>query len=203
MLSFLSEVSERTRDGHKKWLCKCTCGNVDEYIATRVKHHRVNSCKKCSLLAMGEKNKSHGMKNTMTYSSWASMKDRCLNKKSKDYARYGEKGISVCAEWIDSFEQFYIDMGEKPKGTSIDRIDNNLGYFPKNCRWATHSEQQRNKSNSCLWLVNGNVYASLVDAAIEFGVAKQTIIKWVDGWTDKRRNKTWSPKNGCKRLPKY
>jgi transposase len=65
------------------------------------------------------------------------------------------------------------------------------------------STNKENKSNSCRWLVNGVVYETLLEAATKFGVTKQTIIKWVDGWTDKRRNKTWSAKDGCKRLPKY
>jgi hypothetical protein len=131
------------------------------------------------------------------------MKDRCTNPESKDFAKYGGKGITVCNQWLNSFEQFYKDMGEKPHGTSIDRINNDQGYSPENCRWATNSQQQLNKTTSCLWLVHGVVYESLVTAAAAHGVKKQTIVKWVDGWTDKRRNKTWGPKDGCKRLPKY
>ena len=203
MLKFLFETSQRSKDGHIKWVCQCDCGDVSEYIATRVKHHRVSQCKKCGSHAAGIKKTTHGMKYTGTYSSWASMKDRCFNKNSKDFDSYGARGITVCQEWADSFEQFYLDMGEKPKGKSIDRIDNNLGYFKENCRWATHSEQQKNKSNSCIWLVNGKLYESLQEAADVYKVKKQTIIKWVDGWTDKRRNKEWSAKDGCKRIPKY
>ena len=203
MLIFVSESPERSKDGHVKWFCRCDCGDVSEYMATRVKHKKVNHCKKCVAKENGIKKTTHGMKYTGTYSSWTSMKDRCLNKNSKDFENYGAKGITVCKEWIDSFEQFYLDMGEKPKGTSIDRIDNNLGYFKENCHWATHSEQQRNKSNSYVWLVHGKLYESLQEAADVYKVKKQTIIKWVDGWTDKRRNKEWSAKNGCKRIPKY
>jgi hypothetical protein len=203
MLTFLSESPQRTKDGHIQWICQCDCGDVYKYIATRVKHKRVNQCKQCVSQLSKTNNAKHGMKYTGTYSTWASMKDRCLNKNSNDFENYGAKGISICKEWINSFEMFYLDMGEKPKNMSIDRINNTLGYFKENCRWATHSQQQRNKSNSCLWLINGVVYESLLDAATEFGVTKQTIIKWVDGWTDKRRNKIWSPKDGCKRIQRY
>jgi hypothetical protein len=202
MLTFMSVLPERSKDGHVQWLCKCSCGDIGSYLATRVKHNRVNGCKQCCWALTRVKNKTHGMRNTATYSSWVSMKDRCTNPNSKDFESYGGRGIYVCDQWLNSFEQFYKDMGEKPKGTSIDRINNIEGYTPENCRWATHSQQQRNKSNSCLWLINGVVYETLLDAATEFGVTKQTIIKWVDGWTDKRRNKIWSPKDGCKRLPK-
>jgi hypothetical protein len=203
MLKFLSEAKERTKDHHIKWVCQCDCGDIDEYVATRVRNKKVNHCKKCVHKNNGLQKLKHGMKNTSTYSSWTSMKDRCLNKKSKDFPSYGAKGITVCQEWIDSFEAFYVDMGEKPKGMSIDRINNNLGYFKENCRWATHSEQQKNKSNSCFWLVHGKVYETLQDAADVYNVKKQTIVKWVDGWNDKRRNKQWSAKDGCKRIPKY
>ena len=203
MLTFMSVLTERSKDGHIQWLCQCSCGDVGTYLATRVKHNRVAGCKKCASALTGSKVKTHGMRNTATYSSWTSMKDRCTNPESKDFARYGGKGIAVCDQWLNSFEQFYKDMGEKPNGTSIDRINNEQGYSPENCRWATHSQQQLNKTKSCLWLVNGVVYESLVTAAAAYGVRKQTIVKWVDGYTDKRRNKTWSPKNGCKRLPKY
>lgn len=203
MLKFLSELPHRSNDGHIKWLCRCDCGDVSEYIATRVKHNRVNQCKKCGFKVIGTKNTTHGMRKTGTYSSWISMKDRCLNKNSKDFDSYGAKGITVCKEWADSFEQFYLDMGEKPRGKSIDRIDNNLGYFKENCRWATHSEQQKNKFNSCIWLVKGQLFESLQEAADAYKVKKQTIVKWVDGWTDKRINKKWSAKDGCKRIFKY
>ena len=130
------------------------------------------------------------------------MKDRCLNEKSKDYPSYAGRGIKICQQWIDSFEAFYKDMGEKPKGTSLDRIDVNGNYSKENCRWATASEQQRNKRIAWRWEIDGKIYESLQDAANQYGVSKQTIVKWVDGYFDKRRNKTWSGKDGCRRLLK-
>lgn len=72
------------------------------------------------------------------------MKNRCLNPNATDYPRYGGRGIRVCDRWL-SFENFLADMGERPNGTTIDRIDGSKGYEPTNCRWATASEQQRNR----------------------------------------------------------
>lgn len=81
---------------------------------------------------------------TPTYQSWRAMKTRCTTKTSSQYHRYGGAGISICSEWL-TFENFLADMGERPPGTSIDRIDNTKGYFKENCRWATAKTQARNR----------------------------------------------------------
>ena len=90
-------------------------------------------------------NKIH-LKYPSTYNSWNHMKQRCYNPKNKDFSRYGGKGITVCDRWKGSFKAFLEDMGARPKGTSIDRIDNNKGYEPTNCRWTDSITQKRNMS---------------------------------------------------------
>jgi hypothetical protein len=90
---------------------------------------------------------------TSTYTIWQDMKRRCLNKKAKDYPRYGGKGIEVCKRWL-KFENFLEDMGERPKNLTLDRIENSKGYSKDNCRWVTWKQQQRNRSNNRMLTYN-------------------------------------------------
>jgi hypothetical protein len=125
----------------------------------------------------------HGLSYSPTYRSWTAMKQRCEDPKYTAYDRYGGRGIYVCARWSKSFLSFLEDMGERPDGTSLDRIDNDGPYEPGNCRWATHMEQQRNRRNNRVVMLDGQrTFAAQVakDNGIESGKFRGRLHA---GWT--------------------
>jgi len=127
---------------------------------------------------------SVGGKCTTEYATWSSMRARCNNPKNKRWERYGGRGISICSRW-DDFENFLADMGNRPKGTTLDRIDNNGNYEPSNCRWATFTEQMRNRGNT-IRLTHEGVTLSAPEWAEKTGLPVKTIYCRVDyGWPDK------------------
>lgn len=171
----------KSADGHRLWECVCDCGNKRIDYASKITTGRTKHCKECSRKEAANKVKTHGMKDSSEYSSWIAMKGRCLNKNHKDYVNYGGKGITICQEWIDSFEEFYKYIGKKQKGQSIDRIDNTKGYEPGNVRWANNSQQQRNKQNS-LWVLWNDQKTHIMDIAKELGISKGAAhLRWKRG----------------------
>lgn len=126
------------------WRCRCDCGN--ETIVRRYALRNGNT-RSCGCLRYTA-NKTHGGTYTSLYGTWQNMKNRCTNKDADDYKWYGGRGITICDRWLNSFAAFAEDMGPKPTGMSLDRIDNDGPYNPSNCKWSTQKEQCNNRRTS-------------------------------------------------------
>jgi len=161
-------------DGETKYEVMCTCGKVYFIRRSRLLTNKYG----CIICSSGKGNKVHGQSNksiSPEYRSWNHLKNRCLNKNNKAYKKYGGRGIKVCDRWLESFENFYADMGLKPSSKhSIDRINNDGDYSPENCRWATNKEQSRNRRTNTYMEHNGEV-KTLVEWSECLGINKGTI----------------------------
>lgn len=157
------------RVGRDKWKttcyeCICDCGVTKIIRATNLVRGNTRSCGCLRRELVGNKNRTHGLTFTSEYVAWILMKRRCYNRKSKDYIWYGKRGITVCDRWLSSFENFLEDMGERPsKRHSVERKDNEKGYCPDNCKWATPKEQANNKRTNHL---------------VEFNGKRMTLMQW-------------------------
>ena len=164
--------------GSAYWLCVCDCGVLTKVKGSSLRHGRIKSCGCLQLELVIKNNKlrtTHGeSKKTPEYSTWAAMKNRCLNSNNNAYKYYGGRGISVCDRWL-KFEHFLEDMGRKPTAKhSIERIENNKGYYPDNCKWATMEEQCNNQRKNRI-LEYKNKKQSLSAWAREKNINRETL----------------------------
>lgn len=189
----LTVVGPEKETGSPKWICQCDCGGSIVVAKWELKHGEYKSCgclqrekAAAQAFAMGKANLKHGKTSSIDYNVWRSVRQRCFDKNSPSYFRYGAKGIKVCSRWL-SFEAFHEDMGPRPSiSYSIDRKDNQFGYscghceeciannWPSNCRWATAQEQQRNRTNNIYIAFDGRVKL-LVEWAEEYGIPQSIL----------------------------
>lgn len=171
------------------WACKCDCGTE---IAVRGSHLTSGGTLSCGCLhserssarthVLHAANTKTGLSGSATYSVWCGMRSRCSNPRNAYYAYYGGRGIQVCERW-QKFENFVTDMGAKPDGLTLDRIDNSRGYEPGNCRWVSRRIQQNNRRNNRILTYMGKT-ATIAEWASALGMKFNTLHNRLDtGWS--------------------
>jgi hypothetical protein len=164
---------KRWKNSDNWWLCKCDCGKEKSFAGYALSRGDTNSCgclRAESNRKKAEANVRHGYarhrkESLYMYRTWSNLKQRCLNPKNPLYCNYGGRGIKVCGRWVNSFENFLADVGERPPGMSINRINNDGDYEPANCCWSTRKEQQNN---------------TRFNTILEFQGTRLTLSQWVD-----------------------
>jgi hypothetical protein len=168
-LSVVEEVEKRA--GHRYFRLRCACGGTAVVCLPNLRtgHTKTCGCEKGS--------RRHGWAGTPTHDIWIGMRTRCINPNDTSFRNYGGRGISVDPRWND-FEAFLADMGERPPGMDLDRIDNSGDYEPGNCRWVTRSTNLRNTRRTCVVQLEG-VCMSVSEAAEKLGMPRATIFSYV------------------------
>jgi hypothetical protein len=145
VISFNQWVDKEYADGvtYSEWLCQCSCGEVCTKLRPYLSGNSSCGCYKSETISA--QRTTHGMTETPTYKIWLKMKERCLTPNERQQG-YKDKDIKVCSRWLESFENFLEDMGERPEGLSLDRVNTYGNYEPSNCRWADDTLQSFNRS---------------------------------------------------------
>lgn len=182
-------LSESHSGSNWKRYCKFRCHCGKEFIANitkiRIGHTKSCGCKRIETVV--SMNTTHGMSQTGEYHSWDSMIQRCTNPKNNRYSEWGGRGIEVCERWLDSFENFFEDMGLRPTPNhSLERKNNGKGYGPTNCRWATQKEQSLNRRSNHVVEYNGEK-KPLKELTEKHGLRYDRVIQRINtlGWSVK------------------
>ncbi len=181
-----------------KVICQCECGKIKEARAGNLIHGGTRSCGCLRSENSSKKARTHGGSETSLYLAWSNMRRRCNCKTSTFYKDYGGRGIKVCEEW-DDFATFKRDMGDRPSGMTIDRIDNDKGYSKDNCKWSTPKEQNRNRrrkrlitafgQTKCMaqWVEETGIGRSAIEHRIKSGKSVEFALSKPSRKTDNRK----------------
>lgn len=167
--------------GKSAWMCRCKCGREKTVLATNLLRGKIRSCG-CLAVEQGRRigllATKHGHYKTGTYHSYRAMLSRCYDPRNLAYPKYGAKGITVCQRWMDSFDNFLADMGERPEGTTLDRFPKTKwNYEPSNCRWATIEEQNRNRGDFNIFIEFQGRSLHIIEWSKETGLPINTLRK--------------------------
>lgn len=173
-LVVLQSIGQR---GRRYWRAKCDCGATTVKWASSISGGGTKSCGCLLSETTIKKNHRHGLSNHRVYRVWSGMVQRCRNPQNTDWHLYGGRGVSVCRRWEDSLTRFVADMGLPTDGQSLDRIDPNGNYEPRNCRWSTPKEQANNQRKS-IRIVRGDRHLTIRELAVEIGKPGGTVRRW-------------------------
>ena len=169
---------DKKKPGEKpRWVCKCDCGNIVSVFGYHLKRGCTKSCGCYRSEHSREQHKTHGLsrssnRHNRLYGIWSGIKDRCLNRRSKYWDRYGGAGIGVCDDWANDYMSFHRWSMENEYNDelTLDRIDNSRGYEPDNCRWVSYEVQENNRTNNVIVNCNGKKM-TVAQAARETGLS--------------------------------
>jgi hypothetical protein len=184
----LTVIALHHRDARKAyWECKCDCGKTTIVRNCALTSGNTKSCGCLNDELRLDRNYTHGLSDCVEYRAWSYMKTRCCNTDIKSAPRYSGRGIKICDRWLDSFENFYEDMGKKPSPKhSLDRINNDGDYEPSNCRWATWEEQANNNSNNVKFVIDGETITR-ANLCKKYGINYSAFRHRIEaGWTLER-----------------
>lgn len=174
-LTVLTPLRKRASNGGVIWRCRCVCNRVTKVAGGDLRKWQppqILSCG-CRSAEGGHKNKTHGLTESPEYRAWSAMWDRCTRKNNPAYKDYGGRGITVCARWL-KFENFYMDMGSRPAGMSLERKHNDKGYYKSNCVWATPRAQSQNRRSNVTLVFQGEAHC-VAEWARRLGISRQSL----------------------------
>jgi hypothetical protein len=163
------------------WLCKCECGTVRRVLDQSLRRGASTSCG-CYHREVTRRNAKHGHAagglSSVEYTAWENMKARCFNPANSEFRNYGGRGITVCQRWAADFRNFLSDMGPRPDGQSLERLDVNGDYTPENCRWVPIADQLRNTRRNKRITHDGRTEV-VAEWARELSLPERTLHGWI------------------------